>query len=97
VSYVSRFVEDLGCFPKITHANQLAPLNMSDLNLYLKEEILHHKSIKNSMLVFQTTNPVFEQLVLEPYQVEINLPYMISSFRKSVCINGYLNMYAIIS
>lgn len=84
--YTSNFVEKLGFFPKITHANWLAPLGVSNLNLCLTKEILHDYNIKNLMFSFQTPNSVSKRLVLNPYQMEIHLPSMISSFKKSVSI-----------
>lgn len=91
MSYVSSFVEELGCFPKITHANWLAPLSSSNLMLRLNKETLYDNSIKNVMLSFQTLNTIPERIVLEPYQMEINIPYMVSSLKKSVRVfNGII-------
>lgn len=84
--YISSFVEKLGFFPKITHANWLAPLGVSNLNLCLTKEILHDNNIKNLMFSFQTPNSISKRLVLKPYQMEIHLPSMVSSFKKSVSI-----------
>jgi len=84
MSYVSSFVEQLGCFPKITHVNRLAPLSSSDVMLCLNEETLHNSDINDSILSLQTLNSVSQQIVLEPYQMNINLPYMISSLKNSV-------------
>jgi len=84
--YVSSFIEELGFFPKITHTNHLASLRSSDLILHLKEEVFHENCIKNSILTFQTVNSLPKRPVLEPYQMEINFPYMISSLKTSVSI-----------
>lgn len=54
--------------------------------LRLSEETLHDSAIKNSMLSFQTLMSESERLVLEPYQMEINFPYIISSLKKAVSI-----------
>jgi len=88
--YVSSFVEELGCFPKITHANRLAPLSSSDLTLCLNEETLHNSDIKDSILSLKTLNSVCKRIVLKPYRMEINLPYMISSLKKSVSAFVYM-------
>lgn len=91
MTYVSSFVEELGCFPKITHANWLAPLSSSNLMLRLNKEALYDNNIKNVMLSFQTLNTISERIVLEPYQMEINIPYMVSSLKKSVRVfNGII-------
>ncbi|XP_008183276.1 ATPase family AAA domain-containing protein 5 [Acyrthosiphon pisum] len=82
--YISSFVEEFGCFPKITHANHLTSLRSSDPILYLKEEVFHDNCNKNSILTFKTVHSLPKRLVLEPYQMEINFPYMISSLKTSV-------------
>ncbi|XP_027838842.2 enhanced level of genomic instability 1 [Aphis gossypii] len=82
--YISSFVEELGCFPKITHINHLASLKSSDFILHLKEEVFHENYNKNSFLTFQTVQSLPKRLVLEPYQMEINFPYMVSSLKTSV-------------
>jgi len=83
--YISSFVEESACFPKIAHANRSAPLISSALDvLCLNEETLHNNDIKDSILSLQTLNSVPERIVLEPYRTEINLPYMVSSLKKSV-------------
>lgn len=84
--YISSFVEELGCFPKITHINHLASLKSSDIILHLKEEVFHENYNKNSILTFQTVHSLPKRLVLEPYQMEINFPYIISSLKTSVSI-----------
>uniref|UniRef100_A0A2H8TIW1 ATPase family AAA domain-containing protein 5 n=1 Tax=Melanaphis sacchari TaxID=742174 RepID=A0A2H8TIW1_9HEMI len=84
LSYISSFVEELGCFPKITHTNHLSSLKSSDSILNLKEEVFHENCIKNSILTFQTVLSLPNRLVLEPYQMEINFPLMISSIKTSV-------------
>jgi len=84
--YISSFVEELGCFPKITHTNHLTSLRSSDLILHLKEEVFHENCNANSIIKFQTGHSPLKRLVLEPYQMEINFPYMISSLKTSVSI-----------
>jgi len=84
--YISSFVEELGCFPKITHINHLTSFKSSDLILRLKEEVFHENYNKNSILTFQTVHSLPKRLILEPYQMEINFPYMISSLKTSVSI-----------
>ncbi|XP_060852289.1 uncharacterized protein LOC132930431 [Rhopalosiphum padi] len=84
LSYISSFVEELGYFPKITHTNHLESLKSSDRILHLKDEIFHENCNKNSILTFQTVHSLPKRLVLEPYQMEINFQYMISSIKTSV-------------
>jgi len=86
LSYISSFVEELGYFPKITHTNHLESLKSSDRILHLKDEIFHENCNKNSILTFQTVHSLPKRLVLEPYQMEINFQYMISSIKTSVSI-----------
>lgn len=90
--YVSSFVEKLVFFPKITHANWLAPLGVSNLNLCLNKEVLHDNNIKNVMFSFQTPNSVSKRLILKPYQMEIHLPSMVSLFKKSVSISNCIDL-----
>lgn len=93
--YVSTFVENLGCFPKVTHANWLAPSNLCDLKLPMIEEKLHEDEnniAKNSMLPLQSLNSVSEKLVLEPYEMEIDFRFMISSLKKSVSVFNYVEI-----
>ncbi|XP_060876049.1 enhanced level of genomic instability 1 [Metopolophium dirhodum] len=82
--YISSFVEEFGCFPKITHTNHPTSLRSSDPILCLKEEVFHENCNKNSILTFKTVHSLPKRLVLEPYQMEINFPYMISSLKTSV-------------
>lgn len=83
--YVSSFVEESTCFPKIAHTNRSVSSISSDLSvLCLNEEMLHNSDINDSLLSLQTLNTVPGRIVLKPYQMEINLPYMISSLKKSV-------------
>lgn len=84
--YISSFVEEFGCFPKITHTNHLTSLRSSDPILCLKEEVFLDNCNKNSILTFKTVQSLPKRLVLEPYQMEINFPYMISSLKTSVSI-----------
>jgi len=77
-------VEELAYFPKITHVNQLEQIRFSDPVLHLKDETFHNSDIKNSMFFVQTSNVMHKPLVLEPYQMEINIPYMIASLKKTV-------------
>lgn len=84
--YISSFVEELGCFPKITHTNHFSSLRSSDPILCLKEEVFHENCNKTSILTFKTIDSLPKRLVLEPYQMEINFPYMISSLKTSVSI-----------
>lgn len=86
MSYVSTFVEELSCFPKITHTNRVAPLSCSNLMLHLNEETLYDDNIQNSMLSLKILNTKPKRLVLKPYENEIHLPYMISSLKKAVSI-----------
>lgn len=82
--YISSFVEEEGCFPKITHTNRLASLKSSDFILRLEEEVFRENCHKNSILKFQNAHSLPKRPVLEPYQMEINFPYMISSLKMSV-------------
>lgn len=83
--YVSLFVEELGYFPKFTHCNRLAPLSFSNLKLHLNnDETLNYNNFKNTIFSFYTSDSFSKRLVLEPQQIEINHPYIISSMKKSV-------------
>lgn len=86
--FVSSFLEEFGRFPKITHTNPFSTLNSSDYKLHLNKETLYDVVLdtKTSYFSFQNVISVPEKLILEPYQIDINLPYMISSIKKSVSI-----------
>lgn len=88
--YISSFIEEQGCFPKITHTNCLSPLKKSNFVFSLNEETLNIDEIKNSMILFQSSSSKSVRLKLEPHHMEINLPYMISSLKKSVSIHNYI-------
>lgn len=88
--YVSSFVEELGCFPKITHTNWLAPLKNADFRLSLNKETLYVDELKNSLVLFQSSSSKPERLILKSQHVEINFPYMISSIKKSVSVYNYI-------
>lgn len=59
--------------------------------VHLNEETFHNNDVKSSTLLFQTYNSIPEKLILEPYLMELDLPFMISSLKKSVSILCYAN------
>lgn len=57
--------------------------------IQLNEETFHSNDVKTSTLLLQFFNSEPKKLILEPYLMKLDVPFRISSLKKSVSILCY--------